>query len=425
MPKSSERLIRSRVFYSLTIIIISAVALYLLLALRSLIVPTIIGMLAAYISSPLLTYQRRKGIPKSIAILILLGAFGFIIFVIGKQIVNIVPNEKEKLELRIQVQYKLNEIYLDYMDMTDYDSEGNFLYDLIGNETTPFVKTVNMFLMLDDKEKELFKKYTTGYNNQPPVNERIIEYHNVNKTLPFTLTKDLKKDANSNSITDEIIPEPSDSKLALIINAISTWIVMPFVFIFLLIDDGQIKKYIINLVPNKYFEMALTTFENVDKAVGNYLRGTFTQCSLVGITIFLGLLLVGFDFEAAALIGIVAGIANAIPFLGPVIGLGAGILYALIVDGIDPIIPYILPSNPVIGVLIVVAIAQAMDNAVFQPLVLGKAVNLHPLVVIFGVTGGSILFGFIGMLFAIPAIVIFNVITSTIFKQLKAYYLIY
>jgi len=170
--------------------------------------------------------------------------------------------------------------------------------------------------------------------------------------------------------------------------------------------------------------MAFTTFTNVDKAIGNYLRGTLLQSSLVGLIIFLGLLLIGFKIQAAIFIGIIAGISNAIPFLGPVIGLGTGLLYAIIVEGIDPIFPF-LPQNPLVGVLIVVLIAQFLDNAVFQPLVLGKAVNLHPLVVVIGVTGGSIIAGFWGMLLAIPTIVIVNVVISTIYRQAKAYYIIY
>ena len=81
-------------------------------------------------------------------------------------------------------------------------------------------------------------------------------------------------------------------------------------------------------------------------------------------------------------------------------------------------------DNMIIWVLITVGIAQGLDNAVFQPIVLGSAVSLHPLVVIIGVMGGSILLGFAGMLFAIPTIVIFKVVFVTFFEQMKAYRII-
>ena len=73
----------------------------------------------------------------------------------------------------------------------------------------------------------------------------------------------------------------------------------------------------------------------------------------------------------------------------------------------------------------VVLTAQFLDNAIFQPLVLGKAVNLHPLVVVIAVTGGSIVGGFWGMLLAIPTIVILKVVISTLYRQAKEYYIIY
>ena len=187
---------------------------------------------------------------------------------------------------------------------------------------------------------------------------------------------------------------------------------------------GEIKNYFLSIVPNMYFEMTFATFANVDKAIGNYLRGTLLQSSLVGIIIFLGLVIIGFQIQAAILIGIVAGVSNAIPFLGPVIGLITGILYAIIVEGIDPILTFI-PDNPIMGVLVVVLIAQFLDNTIFQPLVLGKAVNLHPLIVVIGVTGGSIVGGFWGMLLAIPTIVVFKVVISTLYQQAKEYYIIY
>ena len=47
-----------------------------------------------------------------------------------------------------------------------------------------------------------------------------------------------------------------------------------FIFIFILVDEGEIKSFFLGIIPNRYFEMAFATFANVDKAIGNYLRGT-------------------------------------------------------------------------------------------------------------------------------------------------------
>lgn len=418
---NSERINRSRIFYLSLFFFLFFIVVYILASLRTLILPVLIGTITAYISQPGVNFLRRKGIPKYAAIFILLGTFAFLVFVIGQRIVSVMPDEKEQLVLRVQIQYKLNENYLWFMNKNDLSSEGNFIDELLGDELFPIIENVNIFLMLNSEEKAQF----SSYKNNSEISERVVFFYNENEKLPFKPHEEIKESStNDYGIIPSLPTLKSDSKIALLLSAVSKWIIMPFVFIFILIDEGTIKKFIISMVPNRYFEMSLTTFANVDRAIGNYLRGTIFQSSLVGITIFIGLMLVGFKFQAAVLIGIVAGIANAIPFLGPIIGLGVGVIYAMIVEGIDPLIP-LMPDNAILGVLIVVFAAQFLDNAIFQPLVLGKAVNLHPLVVIIGVTGGSIIGGFWGMLLAIPTIVIFKVVTSTIFKQAKAYYIIY
>ena len=424
---SPERLRRSRIFYFLLILFILSIGGFLIYKLQDLILPILIGILSAYICIPALNYLRRKNIPKGLALVILFGFFFFVVIFLGKQILHLIPDEKEKLELRVRLQYRLNELYLNYTGREDFNSEGNFLYEIAGDELTPIVKKLNTFLQLNDQEKILFYKYVEGYKGKERISEKLAEYLRKNEEHGFTDSEifDQRTGKPTTELKSAAPIKPGSSVIGVVLDALSHWIIMPFVFLFLLIDEGEVKRFFINLVPNRYFEMALTTFENVDKALGKYLRGTLLECSLVGLTIMIGLILIGFDLKAAALIGVLAGITNAIPFLGPIIGLVIGLVYALIVEGIDPILPFLTPEYAALGVVVTVIVAQALDETIYQPVVLGKAVNLHPIVVILGITGGSIIFGFAGMLFAIPTIIIFKVIISTIQRQLKAYFLIY
>jgi len=417
---NNDRLNRSRIFYFSLFLFLAIVLGYLLIVLQNLILPIFMGILAAYISLPGINYLKRKGIPKSVAIIILLGVLSFVVFVIGQKVVSAIPNEKENLELRIQLQYKLDENFLAFLGKEDYSSEGNIIDNLVGDELYQIFQSVTSFLALNEMEVTEFQNYI----DSSLVSERILFFYVENLKHPILPAPKLEDATSTKNTSSDNSNFKANSKLALFLNAVSTWIILPFIFIFILVDEGEIKSFFLGIIPNRYFEMAFATFANVDKAIGNYLRGTLLQSSLVGLTIFLGLLFIGFKIQAALLIGIIAGISNAIPFLGPIIGLGTGILYAMIVEGIDPILPF-LPDNAVLGVLIVVSLAQFLDNAVFQPLVLGKAVNLHPLVVVIGVTGGSIIAGFWGMLLAIPTIVIFKVVISTVYRQAKAYYIIY
>jgi predicted PurR-regulated permease PerM len=214
------------------------------------------------------------------------------------------------------------------------------------------------------------------------------------------------------------------SLLLMIFNAISLWLITPLVFLILLIDDGKLKRDLVHCTPNRYFEMTLTILDNINEALGRYLRGTFIECFLVGSSFTVCLFLIGLEMQWAAAIGIIAGLANAIPFLGPAIGLLVGVLYAIMAEEVSPVLPFINSGNLLPAILVVVAIVQLADNAIFQPYVLGSAVDLHPLTVVFGVMGGAVIFGFTGMLFAIPAIMIGKVVITTLFRQFRAYNII-
>lgn len=425
--QNSERLKRSRVFYAIIILIFGSIFMFLFIALQSLILPVLIGAISAYIASPLLNILMSRGIPKGVGVLILFSGFILLVYVVGKQVVEILPNEKEQLELRISVQYKINEIYLDLLGKKSFIDEGNFIDAIFGKELSPVLSGINGFLRLNDEDEANY----FYYKEQNAITQSVIKYHDELQKVPQIAYEIIDNEPTDENVswnlinTPDLSFKPKNSRIAALLAVISNWLVTPFVFVFLLFDEGEIKRFFVKIIPNRYFEMALTTIANVDRAIGQYLRGTLLQSTLVAISFIIGLLISGFELKAATLIGIVAGIANAIPFLGPAIGLIVGVLYAMVVENIDPLIPLLSSDYAVILVLITVGVVQLLDNAVFSPLILGKAVNLHPLIVIIGVAGGSIIFGFVGMLFAIPAIVIVNVIFSTIYRQLKDYYIIY
>jgi predicted PurR-regulated permease PerM len=164
--------------------------------------------------------------------------------------------------------------------------------------------------------------------------------------------------------------------------------------------------------------------DRVDTALGHYIRGTMIECTLVGLTIMIGLYLCGLNAKISILVGFIGGMTNAIPFVGTALACVVGSAFGLIAEDINPILPFITESNLIVAVFGVVMVAHLLDNAVYQPLVVGGAVHIHPLAVILGVFGGSLAFGFAGLLLAIPTIVIFKVVTETLFEGLKAYRII-
>jgi predicted PurR-regulated permease PerM len=417
-----ERLKRSKTFYIFLGLFLAVLLLWVMVELQEMILPGLVGLLAAYVSVPALLWMQRKGVPKGLSVLFLFAGISLTLFLVGRQIVKMIPNERQMVELRVKLRYKVNEFYLKVVGKTSFDDEekGNFIYSVAGNDLKPLIASLNTQLMLNNKDLNLFFEYMREREELAQGEEPVaLSYWKKMRDLPF------ERPENTSVAEDENQTQKKESPINKLADALSAWIIFPFVFIFMLTDEGEVKQYFINLVPNRYFEMTLTTLANVDRAIGLYLRGTLIECALVGLTFFIGMIIIGFDWPSSLLISAIAGISNAIPFLGPVIGLAFGVLYALISENIEPMVSFLTADDALLGVVFVVWITQLVDNWVYQPLVLGKAVNLHPLVVVLGVTGGSAIFGFAGMLFSIPAIVILNVVLTTIVEQLKAYFIIY
>jgi predicted PurR-regulated permease PerM len=413
-----------RILYSITALVAAPVGTYVVWLLRSLILPFIIGTLAAFICAPILSFAKRKGIPRGIGIFILFAFFFLTIFLIVTQISKILPDERDKLVLKTRLHYKIHEKYRNLMGLNSPEATGNIINTFIGKDIYNAIQTLDKFILLNSHEQALFIQYSRGYNDKPPIPEKYYQYFEEN-------LKDINnKELKSVIVTEENLKTAStdddqkESVLSAMIEVIELWILMPFVFLFLLIDDGEIKKYFVSMIPNRYFEVSLTVINNVNNAIGNYLRGTLFECSLVGLSLIVLFSIIGFEIKWALIIGIIAGIVNAIPLLGPVFALVLGFFYALITEDVVSILPFMNANNLFIGVIVCVVFVRILDDAVFQPFVIGSAVHLHPLVVIIGLIGGSILFGFAGLLLTVPLIVVLKEFSSTLFRELKAYNII-
>jgi predicted PurR-regulated permease PerM len=189
-------------------------------------------------------------------------------------------------------------------------------------------------------------------------------------------------------------------------------------------DTGEIKRGLLSVVPNRLFEPALTVLADLDRALGDYLRGIFLECVALGFTAMLLLAIVGVSPRWAMAIGIFTGASNVIPYMGSAAALLGGLAYALLAEEIHPLLPMVNTENFVFWVIAAVGVAELLKNIFYEPFVLGGAVKLHPLVVVIGIVGGGILFDFAGVLLAIPVITIFKVFLSSTIRQLKAYGLV-
>lgn len=412
-----------RVIFTITAIIAVLAGGFLVWSLRPLFLPIIVGMLAAYIFAPLLGFFTKRKVPRAAGILLLFGLFLLAGVVIAKQVGAIIPGERDRLVLQTRFQYKLNEKYRNFMGLEAQGDKGNMVYTYFGADFDRFMENINSYLSLSEEDSALFLRYCEGYRGKAPIEEKYYDYFLKNRDAANArgdniggMIKDRKTKAR--------VDAPKQSRFTAFMDAFTLWIITPFVFLFLLIDDGEIRRFFVGLVPNRYFEVSLAVVDKVNKAIGNYLRGILIECSLVAICYSILLTLIGFELKMAVLIAIPAGLANAIPLLGPGIALVIGSAYALIAENASSIIPFITTDNLIVAFALCVVLVMALDNGVFQPVVLGSAVKLHPLAVFLGIMSGSMLFGFAGLILAIPAIVVVKEMVYTLFRELKEYYII-
>jgi len=203
----------------------------------------------------------------------------------------------------------------------------------------------------------------------------------------------------------------SVSLLFNIAGMISSLFIVIVITYLLMKDSRRITKSIIGLIPNKYFEPGLNLADKISTQLSNYIRGQFTDALVVGILSVIGLWIL--DIKYFVFIGLIAGLANLIPYIGPVAGAIPAMLISIINNPGEPIV--------LVYIAIMFAIVQMIDNSVVSPAVMSKSVNMHPISVIIIVIIGGNLMGAFGMLIAVPAAGILKVTFEQIVWTVKHY----
>jgi len=197
-----------------------------------------------------------------------------------------------------------------------------------------------------------------------------------------------------------------------VLSGITFLVIVPLVLFFLLAEGRSIKRGLIEVIPNQYFEMVLNLLDRIDQQLGGYIRGMVMSVMIVSMLSMLGLRIIGLNDYLV--VGTIAGVANIIPYLGPLIGILAGTIAAVLQYST-------LGWATILPVVIVFLTVQLMDNVFVQPVVVARSVNLHPLIVIFVVLVGSQMFGAVGMLLAVPLTAVLKVSIQTVYESLRSY----
>lgn len=201
------------------------------------------------------------------------------------------------------------------------------------------------------------------------------------------------------------IASASTSGLALV-GGFASLVLVPVVTFYLLRDWDILMSRIRGLIPKQSEEKFVQIARESDEVLGSFIRGQLLVMLVLGLIYTIGLKLVG--LELALLIGMLAGLVSFVPYLGFIIGiLSAGI--AVIVQTQDVI--QLLPVLAVFGV------GQLLESFLLTPWLVGDRIGLHPVAVIFAILAGGQLFGFFGILLALPVAAVVAVLLRHAHEQ--------
>jgi predicted PurR-regulated permease PerM len=294
--KERERNVRRKIFYFTFAGLALILGGFLIWKLSILILPIIVGALMAFLFRPLKERFEVRWLPHELQVLCSCAAIGLVLFFAFNTFRKHIPDEEQKLEFKVRLQYKLNERYRQLVAKSP-EGKSNAVTALLEKELGPLMDRVNQVLALNSEERNLFLRYAAGYNGKPPVPSKFVDYFRANQTTgKYVIPEGTPTSAASPTAPAAPAPTqpPAAEEGTSLESKFSAWILTPLIFLFLGFDNGQIRRFFISLVPNRYFELSLTVLDRLDDAIGRYLRGTLIECFLVGLTLTLGLILLGF-----------------------------------------------------------------------------------------------------------------------------------
>jgi predicted PurR-regulated permease PerM len=186
-------------------------------------------------------------------------------------------------------------------------------------------------------------------------------------------------------------------------------LLIPVVTFYLLRDWDRLIAGLGTLLPRDTADTWVSLAQESDSVLSAFIRGQLAVMAALSVIYVLGLWLVGLDF--ALLIGLFAGLVSFVPYLGLILGiLLAGVASVLQYQGFDGLL----------GVVAVFVVAQLLEGSVLTPRLVGERIGLHPVAVIFAVMAGGQLYGFFGILLALPVAAVAMVGLRHVFARYRS-----
>lgn len=313
----------------------------------------IIAMILSYILDPIVNRMQAAGMNRTLAIVITLSSVILLLVWVSTNVLPILANQMVELANQLNIENIRN------------------IVNQIENRLTDSFTFLPEGILIDNVTRVLEELFDVG-------------------ELPATLS----------------------NIIGIFTNLFSAFLVIPFATFFFLKDGSRIRRDILKLVPNKYFETSLSLIDKIETRLGIYFRSVLFQSFLVALSSYLGLTVVGLNNSLS--VGISIGIANTIPYFGPILGYILSIIVSIIeVGDFSLVLPCVLAIFAV----------QLLDNIFFQPLIFSRSADMHPVAILFIILIGAETAGILGMLIAIPIATIIKITINQIRWSFNNYYI--
>ena len=181
-------------------------------------------------------------------------------------------------------------------------------------------------------------------------------------------------------------------------------VLAPIIAFYLLVDLPRLRVVAESLLPERSKREVMHVARRLNRAIGGFFRGQLMVALIVGVMVSIGLAVIGLPFWL--IVGMVAGLFNIIPLIGPWVGAVPGIVIALTTRDV----------STALWVVAIMAGAQQIDNHFISPLVMRRAVRLHPAAVMLALLAGGSLGGFFGLLLAVPAAATLKIVLGHLWR---------
>lgn len=317
----------------------------LLYSLHNILTPFLIGILLAYLADPLGDWLERRGLSRTWGVVVVFALFTLLFMALLLVLVPMLAKQLVRL-------YELAPQMLDWLQ----------------HVALPWVQ---QRLGLAD-----------GFWKFDKIKSAISEHM-----------------GQTTDIVGVVLSQATASSLALIA-WLANMVMIPVVGFYLLRDWDLMMAKLRSLLPRQHEPQIVGLAGECHEVLGAFVRGQLLVMVALGIIYSVGLMLVG--LELGLLIGMLAGLAAIVPYMGFIIGIGAALVAGLFQFGGD--------LYPMLGIVAVFVIGQALEGMVLTPLLVGDRIGLHPVAVIFAILAGGELFGFTGVLLALPVAAVIMVL---------------